>query len=63
VGEPGVSLSEGPEEQGDRRTKRPGVGGELPITHEPSGTQTEEVDKVLGSERQAKRPERGTGQW
>ena len=63
LGEPGVSLSEKPEEQGYRLTKSPGAGGQLPAASEPrGGTQMEEADKVSGSERQAKRPERGTGQ-
>jgi len=35
LGEPTVSLSELPEEQGYRLTKSPGVGGELPTTNEP----------------------------
>jgi len=63
LGEPGVSLSEVPEEQGYRLTKSPGTGGQLPAASEPrDGTQTEGADKVSGSERQAKRPERDTGQ-
>jgi hypothetical protein len=60
LGEPPVSLSTLPEEQGYRLTKSPGVGGELPTTNEPHGTQSEEADRVLGSER--KRSDlRGTG--
>jgi hypothetical protein len=59
LGEPGVSLSEVPEEQGYRLTKSPGVGRELPLANEPHGTQTEEADKVLGSERKRSDP-RGT---
>jgi hypothetical protein len=51
LGEPVVSLSEMPEEQGYRLTKSPGAGGELPTANEPQGTQIEEADKVLGSER------------
>jgi hypothetical protein len=63
LGEPGVSLSEEPEEQGYRLTKSPGGGSQLPAASEPpGGTQTAEADKVSGSERQAKRPERDTGQ-
>jgi hypothetical protein len=63
LGEPGVSLSETPEEQGYRLTKSPGVGSQLPAASEPpGGTQTAEADKVAGSERQAQRPERGSGQ-
>jgi hypothetical protein len=60
LGEPAVSLSTLPEEQGYRLTKSPGVGGELPTPNEPQGTQTEEADRVWGSER--KRSDlRGTG--
>jgi hypothetical protein len=63
LGAPGVSLSEVPEEQGYRLTKSPGAGSQLPATSEPRcGTQTEGADKVWGSERHAKRPERGTFQ-
>ena len=63
LGEPGVSLSEAPEEQGYRLTKSPGAGRQLPTTSEPrGGTQIEGADKVSGSERQAKRPETDTGQ-
>jgi len=63
LGEPGVSLSEVPEEQGYRLNKSPGAGRELPTTSEPlCGTQTEGADKVLGSEQHAKRPETGTRQ-
>jgi hypothetical protein len=60
LGEPPISLSELPEEQGYRLTKSPGVGGELPTTNEPQGTQTEEADRVLGSERKQS-DLRGTG--
>jgi hypothetical protein len=35
LGEPPVSLSTLPEEQGYRLTKSPGVGRELPATNEP----------------------------
>jgi hypothetical protein len=35
LGEPGVSLSEVPEEQGYRLTKSPGGRRELPLPHEP----------------------------
>jgi hypothetical protein len=35
LGEPPVSLSEVPEEQGYRLTKSPGVRRELPLPHEP----------------------------
>ena len=63
LGEPSVSLSEEPEEQGYRRTKSPGAGRQLPAASEPRcGTQTEGADKVLGSEQHAKRPEKGTRQ-
>ncbi len=51
LGEPPVSLSSLPEEEGYRLTKSPGVDGELPPMNEPYGTQTEEADRVLGSER------------
>jgi RNA-directed DNA polymerase len=61
LGEPTVSLSEMPEEQGYRLTKSPGVGGELPTANEPQGTQTEEADKVLGSERKRSDPRRTGG--
>ena len=51
LGEPSVSLSAEPEEQGYRRTKSPGAGSQLPAAREPqSGTQTEGADKVSGSE-------------
>jgi len=63
LGEPGVSLSEEPEEQGYRLTKSPGVGSQLPAASEPRrGTQTEGADKVSGRERQVKRPETGRRQ-
>ena len=63
LGEPAVSLSETPEEQGYRLTKSPGAGSPLPAVREPhGGTQTEGADKVWGRERQAKRPETGSGQ-
>jgi hypothetical protein len=61
LGEPTVSVSEMPEEQGYRLTKSPGVGGELPTANEPHGTQTEEADKVLGSERKRSDPKRTGG--
>ena len=62
LGEPRVSLLLVPEEQGYRLTKSPGAGRELPAVSEPlGGTQTEEADKVSGSERQAKCPEKDTG--
>jgi hypothetical protein len=35
LGEPVVSWSTLPEEQGDRLTKSPGVGWELPLPNEP----------------------------
>ena len=35
LGEPSVSVFGLPEEQGDRLTKSPGGGGELPTTTEP----------------------------
>jgi hypothetical protein len=35
LGEPTVSLSEPPEEQGDRLTKSPGAGWKLPLPNEP----------------------------
>jgi hypothetical protein len=63
LGEPAVSLSETPEEQGYRLTKSPGAGSPLPAVSEPhGGTQMEGADKVSGSERQVKRPETGRGQ-
>ena len=62
LGEPGVSLSEAPEEQGYRLTKSPGVAESFRLPASRRGTQTEGADKVSGSERQAKRPETGTGQ-
>ena len=37
LGEPGVSLSEEPEEQGYRLTKSPGAGWQLPTASEPQG--------------------------
>ena len=52
LGEPTVSLLISPEEQGYRLTKSPGVDGELLPINEPHGTQSEEADKVLGSERE-----------
>ena len=62
LGEPTVSLSKLPEEQGYRLTKSPGGGRELPAASEPrGGTQTEGADKGSGSERQAKCPEKDTG--
>jgi hypothetical protein len=58
--EPTVSLSETPGERGHRLTKSPGGGRALLTASEPTrGTQTEGADKGSGSERQAKRPERG----
>ena len=51
LGEPPISLSPLPEEEGYRLTKSPGVSGELLTAHEPEGTQMEEADRVLGSER------------
>jgi hypothetical protein len=51
LGEPTISLSRFPEEEGYRVTKSPGVDGKLPAMNEPQGTQSEEADKVLGSER------------
>jgi hypothetical protein len=63
LGEPLVSLSQTPEEQGYRLTKSPGAGRQLPVASEPAeGTQTEGADKVSGRERQVKRPEMGRGQ-
>ena len=59
LGEPAVSLLLQPEEEGYRSIKSPGVGGALPTLHEPHGTQTEEADKVWGSERTRSDP-RGT---
>jgi hypothetical protein len=61
LGEPSVSLSTLPEEQGYRLTKSPGVGVELPPPNEPQGTQTEEADRVLGSERTRSDPRRTGG--
>ena len=60
LGEPTVSLSQLPEEEGYRLTKSPGVEGKLPSLTEPHGTQSEEAAKVLGSERKRSDP-RGTG--
>jgi hypothetical protein len=37
LGEPGVSLSDAPEEQGYRLTKSPGAGRQLPTASEPQG--------------------------
>src|SRR4030095_3272224 len=51
LGEPPISLSPLPEEEGYRLTKSPGVSGELRTAHEPEGTQMEEADRVWGSER------------
>jgi len=63
LGEPVVSLSPMPEEQGYRLTKSPGAGWQLPTASDPhGGTQMEGADKVWGRERQAKRPERDQGQ-
>jgi RNA-directed DNA polymerase len=59
LGEPPVSLSLLPEEEGYRLTKSPGARGALPIPCEPEGTQTEGADRVLGSERTRSDP-RGT---
>ena len=57
LGEPPVSLSLLPEEEGYRLTKSPGVGRELPLPSEPAGeTQIKEADKVLGSERMRSDP-------
>ena len=61
LGEPSVSLLILPEEEGYRLTKSPGGGGELPPTTEPEGTQSEEADKVLGSERTRSDPRRTRG--
>ena len=63
LGEPVVSLSNAPAEQGYRLTKSPGAGWQLPTASDPpGGTQMEGADKVSGSERQVKRPERDQGQ-
>src|SRR5262245_55720757 len=51
LGEPSVSLSRLPEEEGYRLTKSPGVDGGLPTKNEPYGKQSKEADRVLGSER------------
>ena len=59
LGEPALSLSPFPEDEGYRVTKSPGGRDELPRPHEPQGTQSKEADKVSGSERRAKRPEMG----
>jgi len=60
VGEPSVSLTTDPL-WGDRVTTGPGVTGSFLLATSPSGTpQTTEAGKVSGSERHAKRPERGT---
>ena len=61
LGEPRVSVFVLPEEEGYRLTKSPGGGGELPPTAEPEGTQSEEADKVLGSERKRSDPRRTRG--
>jgi len=62
LGEPRVSLLLVPEEQGYRLTKSPGAGRELPAGSEPlGGTQTEEADKVSGSERKRSDPRRTRG--
>src|SRR5262245_66234050 len=61
LGEPTVSLLGLPEEKGYRLTKSPGVRGALPLPHEPEGTQTEEADKVWGSERKRSDPRRTAG--
>jgi hypothetical protein len=56
LGEPPISLLLLPEAQGYGLPKSPGVDGELPPMNEPQGTQTEEADKVLGSERKRSDP-------
>lgn len=61
LGEPVVSLPTLPEEQGYRLTTSPGGGGELPTVNEPYGTQTEEADKGVGSERVRSDPRRTAG--
>ncbi len=61
LGEPAVSLSSLPEEEGYRLTKSPGVRGELPLPHEPHGTQSEAADRVWGSERKRSDPRRTGG--
>ena len=61
LGEPPVSLLRLPEEEGYRKTKSPGVRGELPSPYEPQGTQTQEAGKVLGSERTRSDPRRTAG--
>jgi hypothetical protein len=61
LGEPAVSVSRLPEDEGYRLTKSPGVSGELPLPHEPHGTQSEEADRVLGSERKRSDPRGAAG--
>jgi hypothetical protein len=61
VGEPAVSLSTLPEDEGYRVTKSPGVSGERPLPHEPHGTQSEEADRVWGSERTRSDPRGAAG--
>ena len=61
LGEPPGSLLRLPEEEGYRKTKSPGVRGELPSPYEPQGTQTQEAGKVLGSERTRSDPRRTAG--
>jgi hypothetical protein len=60
LGEPALSLSPFPEDEGYRVTKSPGGRDELPRPHEPQGTQSKEADKVSGSERKRSDP-RGRG--
>ena len=50
-----------PEDEGYRVTKSPGVPGELLARGEPRGTQSEEANKVLGSERERSDPRGSAG--
>lgn len=63
VGAPAVSWPNVPEEKGYRRSKSPGAGRVLPPVSEPATEHTAgEQARDSGSEPQAKRPERGSGQ-
>ena len=62
LGEPRVSLSEAPEEQGYRLTKSPGASSQLSAASEPAeGTQSKGATKVLGSEQKRSDPRRARG--
>jgi hypothetical protein len=63
LGEPRVSLVEKAGRAGVPADQEPWRGQRASGCHRAhKGTQIEEAAKVWGSERQAKRPERGTGQ-